>query len=80
MYHNQYLLALKFKSNLTFENPLIQSSHLGPAVSGQPIQLASMKMQFLSLALLSVLRIQHCRELWCRSQMLLRSGIAVAVV
>ena len=26
------------------------------------------------------LRIQHCYDLWCRSQMWLRSGIAVAVV
>ena len=25
-------------------------------------------------------RIQHCHELWCRSQMWFRSGIAVAVV
>ena len=33
-----------------------------------------------SLALFSGLRIQRCRELWCRSQMELRSGAAVAVV
>ena len=32
-----------------------------------------------SLALLSVLRIQHCHELWCRSQTQLRSCIAVAM-
>ena len=32
-----------------------------------------------SLALLSELRIQHCRELHCRLQMRLRSGVAVAV-
>ena len=31
------------------------------------------------LALLSGLRIQHCRELWFRSHMLLESGIAVAM-
>ena len=31
-------------------------------------------------ALLSGSRIHHCRELWCRLQMQLRSGIAVAVV
>ena len=30
--------------------------------------------------LLSGLRIPHCCELWCRSQMLLSSGLAVAVV
>ena len=32
-----------------------------------------------SLALLSELRIRHCRGLWCRSQMWLGSYIAVAV-
>ena len=32
-----------------------------------------------SLASFSGLRIWHCHELWCRSQMLLRSGIAMAV-
>ena len=30
--------------------------------------------------LLSGLRIQHCHELWCRSQMWLGSRVAVAVV
>ena len=33
-----------------------------------------------SLALLSWLRIQHCCELWCRSQTRLRPWVAVAVV
>ena len=37
-------------------------------------------MQVRSLASLSGLRIQHCRELWCRSQAWLGSGVAVAVV
>ena len=32
------------------------------------ISLASMRMQVQSLALLSGLRIQHCRELGCRLQ------------
>ena len=36
-------------------------------------------MQYRSLALLNGLRIRHCRELWCRSQMCLASGIAVAM-
>ena len=31
-------------------------------------------------ASLSGLRIWHCRELWCRSQTWLGSGVAVAVV
>ena len=33
-----------------------------------------------SLALLSVLRIWRCHRLWCRSQMWLRSDVAVALV
>ena len=37
-----------------------------------------MRGQFLGL--LSGLRIQHCHELRCRSQILLGSGVAVAVV
>ena len=40
---------------------------------------ASMRMQVQSLASLSELRIQRCHELWCRLQMRLGSGIAVAV-
>ena len=43
------------------------------------IQLVSVRMQIQSLASLSGLRIQRCRELWCRSQMWLRFHIAVAV-
>ena len=42
-------------------------------------QLISMRMQVGSLASLIVSRIQHCHELWCRSQTWLRSGVAVAV-
>ena len=30
------------------------------------IQLGTMRLRVLSLALLSGLRIWHCRELWCR--------------
>ena len=46
-------------------------------------RLVSMRVQVQSLALPSGLRIQHCHELWCRSQTLLssqtllRSGVAV---
>ena len=42
------------------------------------IRLRSMRTQVLSLAVLSGLRIQCCHELWCRSQMQLESGVAVA--
>ena len=38
-----------------------------------------MKLRVRSLASLSGLRIQHCRELWCRPQTWLRSSLAVAV-
>ena len=38
----------------------------------------SMRTPIRSLATLSELRVQHCRELWCRSQMRLGSHIAVA--
>ena len=38
-----------------------------------------MRMWVRSLASLSGWRIQHCQELWCRSQTWLRSHIAVAV-
>ena len=44
------------------------------------IQLASMRTWVRSLALLSGLRLRRCRELWCRWQMRLGSGVAVAVV
>ena len=44
------------------------------------IQLSSMRTQVQSLASLSGLRIRRCHELRCRSQILLGSGIAVAVM
>ena len=43
------------------------------------IQLGTIRLPVRSLALPSGLRIWHCCELWCRSQMRLRSGIAAAV-
>ena len=52
-----------------------------PIVAQQKqIWLASRRTQVPSLTLLSGLRIQHFHELWCRSQMRLRSHVAVAVV
>ena len=42
------------------------------------IQLVSMRMWVQSLASLSGLGIQRCRELWCRLQMRLRSCAAAA--
>ena len=43
------------------------------------IQLGTMRLQVRSLASLRGLRIQRCRELGCRLQMWLGSGVAVAV-
>ena len=43
------------------------------------IRVGTKRLQVRSLALLSGLRIRCCRELSCRSQMQLRSGVAVAV-
>ena len=51
-----------------------------PVVAQQKrIWLASMRKEVRSLALLSALKIWYCYELWCRSQMQLKSGDAVAV-
>ena len=44
-------------------------------VQQKQIQLGTTKLRVRSLALLSGLRIQRCREMWCRSQMRLRSGM-----
>ena len=48
-------------------------------VQRKQIQLVSVRKQVRSLASFSGLRMQHCRELWCRLQMRLRSGIAAAL-
>ena len=44
------------------------------------IRLGTMRLQVWSLASILGLKIQHCCELWCRSQTRLGSGIAVAVM
>ena len=49
------------------------------AVQQKRIQLGTMRFLVRSLASLSGLRIRHCRDLWCRSQMWLGSGVAVAM-
>ena len=52
-----------------------------PVVAQQKqIRLGTMRLRVPCLALLSGLRIQHCRELWCRSQTKLRYRVALAVV
>ena len=48
-------------------------------LSGKQTRLVSTRMRVRSLASFSGLRIRCCRELWCKSQTQLRSGVAVAV-
>ena len=43
------------------------------------IRLGIKRLRVQSLTLLSGLKIQHCHELWCRSQTQLRSGVTMAV-
>ena len=49
-------------------------------VQQKQIQLVSVRMHIQSLASISRLGIQHCHELWCRSQTLLGSYVALAVL
>ena len=74
--------AIPVKLSVTFFIELGQNiKNFGvPIIAKQKrILLSSIRMQVRSLALLSVLRIQHCCEVWYMSQMQLRSGIAVAI-
>ena len=48
-------------------------------VQWKQTQLGTMRLPVQSLALLGGLRMQHCCELWCRSQTQLGSSVAVAV-
>ena len=54
-----------------------RNSHHGAAQTHPTL---NREVAVLSLASLSGLRIRRCRELWCRWQMWLGSGVAVAVV
>ena len=54
-----------------------RSSYRGTA---ETIQIGTMRLRVRSLASLHGLRIQRCLELWCRLQMRLGSGIAMALV
>ena len=48
-------------------------------VHQKQIELRTMRLPVRFLASLSGLGIRHCPELWCRSQLHLGSGVAVAV-
>ena len=63
--------------------PFVDSGCLGPLKLGRMCsQLGGETLRLLvqSLSSLSGFRIWRCHELWCRSQMWLGSGVAVAVV
>ena len=64
-------------SKMGYKNRIFRSCCRGAV---KRIQLGAMRLQVRSLALISGLGIRCCRELWCRSQMPLRSCVAVAVV
>ena len=59
---------------------MIRSPGVPIVAQWKQIQLVSKRMWVWPLALLSGLRIRCCLEPWCRSQTLIRYGIAVAVV
>ena len=65
----------KYSTGNYTQNPLIWSSHHGAVETN----LGTMRLWVLSLASLRGLRIWHCYELWCRSQMRLGSGVPVAL-
>ena len=74
----EHLETFEQRSDMIFNFKRIT---LGVAVRAQQLanRLASMRTQVQSLAPLSGLRIRCGRELRCRSQTLLRSGVAAAV-
>ena len=61
-----------YEKNLLYKYVLLsseKSEHGVPIVAQwKQIQLITMGLQVRSLASLTGLRIQHCHELWCRSQ------------
>ena len=82
IYHPPWSLHFSYahaclSSNISFKNI---KQEFPSWLSGSRIRLGTMKWGVRSLALLSGLRIRHCRDLWCRSQMRLGSRVAVALV
>ena len=74
------ILSLLHPSNLFSRLQLEKSLGVPVVAQRKRIQLGTMRLHVQSLALLSGLKIRCCPELWCRSQMWLGSGVAVAVV
>ena len=79
---HRYLTTQVHTRELDKENWVEMSVYTGSShyCSAVTTQLIAMRMEVPSLASINGLRILHCRELWCRSQMQHGSGVAVAVV
>ena len=75
-----YSVLAAFFNNSSNKNDnkkfLLGSSRCGASETNPTVY---MRMRVRSLASISGLRIQHCCELWCRSQMQLGSCVAVAM-
>ena len=74
-----HILASTTHCQQPIDSPAKESPGVPMVVQWLMNQLVSMRTRVRSLAMLSGLRIQCCRDLWCRSQTWLRSGIAVAM-
>ena len=79
-------MGIWFVSTLVVSTLLVSHLAVKNSAAGVPlveewkwVWWGTMGLQVQFLASLSGLRIRHCHELWCRSQMWLGSGIAVAV-
>ena len=73
------LHSLGFSSDTHSLFPRFKMSNCSSRCGSVVTKLTRYEVGVGSLALLSVLRIQRCQELWCRSQTWLRSCMAVAV-
>ena len=70
----------RFKGMASSKIIKIEVTGVPVVVQQKLIRLGTMRLRVQYLASPSELRIQHCRELWCKSQMWLGSGVAVALV
>ena len=73
------IYCIEFKNTLFFQSINKFKVELLWQLSGNVPQLVTARTWVWYLALLNGWTIPNCRELWCRSQTWLRSGMAVAV-
>ena len=78
---NHFFFVLFFGSYMRNSSSSIKVVSRGVPVLAQwkQIRLGTMRLPVQSLALLSGLRIRHCCELWCGSQVRLQSHVTVAL-